>query len=149
MRLVESAHGADAAAAAWDCWSAAKAGGAKWLVLDTAGRLHTRENLMGELAKIRRVLAKNDPAAPQNSVLVIDASLGSNSIAQARAFHKSFGLTGIIVTKLDGTGRGGALAGIYRELGLPILYVGLGERAEDLQKFNIRAYANGVFGLDQ
>ena len=118
-------------------------------MLDTAGRLHTKENLMGELAKIRRVLAKNDPAAPQNSVLVIDASLGSNSIAQARAFHKSFGLTGIIVTKLDGTGKGGALAGIYRELKLPILYVGLGERAEDLQKFNIRAYANGVFGLEQ
>ena len=149
VRLVESAHGADAAATAWDCWAAAKAGGAKWLVLDTAGRLHTKENLMGELAKIRRVLAKNDPAAPQNSVLVIDASLGSNSIAQARAFHKSFGLTGIIVTKLDGTGKGGALAGIYRELKLPILYVGLGERAEDLQKFNIRAYANGVFGLEQ
>ena len=149
VRLVESAHGADAAATAWDCWAAAKAEGAKWLVLDTAGRLHTKENLMGELAKIRRVLSKNDPAAPQNSVLVIDASLGSNSIAQARAFHKSFGLTGIIVTKLDGTGKGGALAGIYRELKLPILYVGLGEAAGDLQKFNIRAYANGVFGLEQ
>ena len=148
VRLVESAHGADAAATAWDCWQAAKSDGAKWLVLDTAGRLHTKENLMGELAKIRRVLAKNDPNAPQNSILVIDASLGSNSISQARAFHKSFGLTGIIVTKLDGTGKGGALAGIYRELKLPILYVGLGEKVDDLQKFNIRAYVNGVFGLE-
>lgn len=148
VRLVESAHGADAAATAWDCWQAAKSDGAKWLVLDTAGRLHTKENLMGELAKIRRVLAKNDPNAPQNSILVIDASLGSNSISQARAFHKSFSLTGIIVTKLDGTGKGGALAGIYRELKLPILYVGLGEKVDDLQKFNIRAYVNGVFGLE-
>ena len=148
VRLVESAHGADAAATAWDCWQAAKSDGARWLVLDTAGRLHTKENLMGELAKIRRVLAKNDPNAPQNSILVIDASLGSNSISQARAFHKSFGLTGIIVTKLDGTGKGGPLAGIYRELKLPILYVGLGEKVDDLQKFNIRAYVNGVFGLE-
>lgn len=148
VRLVESAHGADAAATAWDCWQAAKSDGAKWLVLDTAGRLHTKENLMGELAKIRRVLAKNDASAPQNSLLVIDASLGSNSITQAQAFHKSFGLTGIIVTKLDGTGKGGALAGIYRNLKLPILYVGLGEKADDLQKFNVKAYVNGVFGLD-
>lgn len=148
VRLVESAHGADAAATAWDCWQAAKSDGAKWLVLDTAGRLHTKENLMEELAKIRRVLAKNDASAPQNSLLVIDASLGSNSITQAQAFHKSFGLTGIIVTKLDGTGKGGALAGIYRNLKLPILYVGLGEKADDLQKFNVKAYVNGVFGLD-
>ena len=148
VRLVESAHGADAAATAWDCWQAAKSDGCKWLVLDTAGRLHTKENLMGELSKIRRVLAKNDPAAPQNSILVIDASLGSNSISQAQAFHKSFGLTGIIVTKLDGTGKGGALAGIYRNLKLPILYVGLGEKADDLQKFDVRAYVNGVFGLE-
>ena len=148
VRLVESAHGADAAATAWDSWQAAKADGAKWLVIDTAGRLHTKENLMGELAKIRRVLAKNDSAAPQNSLLVIDASIGTNSIVQAQAFHKAFGLSGIIITKLDGTGKGGALAGIYRTLKLPILYVGLGEKADDLQKFNIRAYVNGVFGLE-
>ena len=148
IKLVESAHGADSAATAWDAWQSAKAKSAKWLIIDTAGRLHTKENLMGELAKIRRVLAKNDVSAPQNAVLVIDASLGSNSISQAKAFHKAFGLTGIIVTKLDGTGKGGALAGIYRTLKLPILYVGLGEKADDLQKFNSRAYANGVFGLE-
>ena len=140
---------ADAAATAWDAWQAAKARGAKWLIIDTAGRLHTKENLMGELAKIRRVLEKHDATAPQNSIIVLDGSLGSNSIEQAKAFHKAFGLTGMIITKLDGTGKGGALAGIYRELKLPILYVGLGEKAEDLQKFNIRAYANGVFGLDR
>lgn len=148
VRLVESSHGADAAATAFDAWQSAKARGAQWLVLDTAGRLHTKENLMAELSKIRRVVQKNDPAAPHNSVIVIDGSLGSNSIEQALAFHKAFPLTGMIITKLDGTGKGGALAGIYRKLKLPILYVGLGEKPEDLQKFDARAYANGVFGLE-
>ena len=103
---------------------------------------------MAELSKIRRVVQKNDPSAPQNSIIVIDGSLGSNSIEQALAFHKAFPLTGMIITKLDGTGKGGALAGIYRKLKLPILYVGLGEKPEDLQKFDVRAYANGVFGLE-
>lgn len=148
VRLVESSHGADAAATAFDAWQSAKARGAQWLVLDTAGRLHTKENLMAELSKIRRVVQKNDPSAPQNSIIVIDGSLGSNSIEQALAFHKAFPLTGMIITKLDGTGKGGALAGIYRKLKLPILYVGLGEKPEDLQKFDVRAYANGVFGLE-
>lgn len=148
VRLVESSHGADAAATAFDAWQSAKARGAQWLVLDTAGRLHTKENLMAELSKIRRVVQKNDPAAPHNSVIVIDGSLGSNSIEQALAFHKAFPLTGMIITKLDGTGKGGALAGVYRKLKLPILYVGLGEKPEDLQKFDARAYANGVFGLE-
>lgn len=148
VRLVESSHGADAAATAFDAWQSAKARGAQWLVLDTAGRLHTKENLMAELSKIRRVVQKNDPSAPQNSIIVIDGSLGSNSIEQALAFHKAFPLTGMIITKLDGTGKGGALAGVYRKLKLPILYVGLGEKPEDLQKFDARAYANGVFGLE-
>ncbi len=147
--IVESRQGADSAAAAWDAWQAAKARGAKWLIIDTAGRLHTKENLMGELAKIRRVLAKNDPTSPHNSVIVLDASLGSNSIEQAKAFNESFGLTSMIVTKLDGTSKGGALAGIYRELKLPIAYVGLGEKAQDLQKFDSAAYAEGVFGLEK
>ena len=149
VKLVESRHGADSAATAWDAWQAAKARGAKWLVLDTAGRLHTKENLMNELSKLRRVLEKNDPEAPQNSVIVVDASLGSNSIEQAQAFHRAFKLTGMIVTKLDGTGRGGALAVIYSNLNLPILYAGFGEKYEYLQKFNARAYARGVFGLER
>lgn len=148
VKLVESQHGADAAATAFDAWRAAKARGAQWLVLDTAGRLHTKENLMGELAKIRRVIQKNDAAAPHNALIVLDGSLGSNNIEQAAAFHKAFPLTGMIVTKLDGTGKGGALAGIYSKLKLPILYVGLGEKPDDLQKFNARAYADGVFGLE-
>lgn len=147
--LVASAHGADAAAVAWDSWQAAKSRGADFLILDTAGRLHNKENLMLELAKIRRVLQKNDPAAPHNSVIVVDGSLGSNSIEQAKAFDKAFGLSGMIITKLDGTSKGGALAGIYRQLNLPILYVGLGEKPEDLQKFDSKAYANSIFGLDE
>ena len=100
---------------------------------------------MAELAKIRRVLAKNDPDAPQNSIIVVDGSLGSNSIEQAKAFDKAFKLTGMIITKLDGTSKGGALAGIYRVLKLPILYVGLGEAVDDLQKFDSNAYAKGIF----
>lgn len=148
VRLVESHHGADASATAWDAWQAAKASKSKWLVLDTAGRLHNKENLMAELSKLRRVLAKNDSTAPQNALIVIDGSLGSNSIEQAKAFHKAFNLTGLIITKLDGSSKGGALAGIYKNLKLPILYVGLGEAADDLQKFDARAYANGVFGLE-
>ena len=149
VRLVESAHGADSAATAWDAWQSAKAKSAKWLVLDTAGRLHTKENLMNELSKISRVLKKNDANAPQNSIIVLDGSLGSNSIEQAKAFNKVFPLTGVIITKLDGTSKGGAIAGIYRQLKLPILYVGLGEKPEDLRKFNIQAYVKSIFGLEE
>ena len=147
VHLVASSHGADSAAVAWDAWQSANAKNADFLILDTAGRLHNKENLMGELAKIRRVLAKNDDSAPQNAIIVVDGSLGSNSIEQAKAFDKAFGLTGMIITKLDGTGKGGALAGIYRQLRLPILFVGLGEKPEDLQKFDSKAYAAGVFGI--
>lgn len=143
--LVASSQGADSAAVAFDAYQAAKARGADFLILDTAGRLHNKENLMAELAKIRRVLAKNDPDAPQNSIIVVDGSLGSNSIEQAKAFDKAFKLTGMIITKLDGTSKGGALAGIYRVLKLPILYVGLGEAVDDLQKFDSNAYAKGIF----
>ena len=115
--------------------------------MDTAGRLHTKGNLMEELQKIRRVIAKIDPTAPHHSWLVVDGSLGTNSIEQARAFHKSFGLTGLIVTKLDGTSKGGALVGIWRELRLPIVYVGLGEQPGDLQAFRSADYADAVFGV--
>jgi fused signal recognition particle receptor len=148
LELVASQMGADAAAVAFDAWQAAKARGRDYVIIDTAGRLHTKSNLMEELAKIRRVLQKHDPAAPQHSWLVIDGSLGSNSIEQARVFHKSFGLTGLVVTKLDGTSRGGAIVGIWRELKLPIYFVGLGEQAEDLQRFSVDNYVKAVFGLE-
>lgn len=148
LDIVASHTGADSAAVAYDAWQAAKSRGRDFLIVDTAGRLHTKSNLMEELAKIRRVLQKNDPAAPQHRWLVVDGSLGTNSIEQARAFHQSFGLTGLVVTKLDGTSRGGALVGIYRELKIPIYFLGLGEQPEDLQPFSVESYAKAVFGLD-
>jgi fused signal recognition particle receptor len=148
LELVASHTGADSAAVAYDAWQAAKARGRDYLLIDTAGRLHTKSNLMEELAKIRRVLQKHDPAAPQHRWLVVDGSLGANSIEQAKVFHQSFGLTGLVVTKLDGTSRGGALVGIYRQLKIPIYFIGLGEQAEDLQPFSVELYAKAVFGLE-
>jgi fused signal recognition particle receptor len=148
LELVASKTGADAAAVAFDAMQAARARGRDFLIVDTAGRLHTKDNLMGELAKIRRVLQKTDPAAPHHAWLVVDGSLGSNSVEQARVFHQSFGLTGLVVTKLDGTSRGGAVVAIWRELRLPIYFTGLGEQPEDLQPFDAASYARAVFGLE-
>jgi fused signal recognition particle receptor len=147
LEIVSNKSGADPAAVAFDAVQAARSRGRDWVIIDTAGRLHTKDNLMVELSKIRRVVAKIDPTAPHHSWLVVDGSLGGNSIEQARAFHKSFGLTGLIVTKLDGTSRGGAIVGIWRELKLPILFVGLGEAPEDLQPFSAENYAAAVFGI--
>jgi fused signal recognition particle receptor len=148
LEIVSSHTGADSAAVAFDAWQAAKSRGRDFLIVDTAGRLHTKANLMDELAKIRRVLQKNDPTAPQHRWLVVDGSLGSNSIEQARVFHQSFGLTGLVVTKLDGTSRGGALVGIYRQLKIPIYFLGLGEKEEDLQPFSVDNYVKAVFGIE-
>jgi fused signal recognition particle receptor len=148
VEIIASHTGADSAAVAFDAWQAAKSRGRDFLIVDTAGRLHTKSNLMEELAKIRRVLQKHDASAPQHRWLVVDGSLGTNSIEQARVFHQSFGLTGLIVTKLDGTSRGGALVGIFRELKLPIYFLGLGEKPEDLQPFSVESYAKAVFGLE-
>lgn len=148
LEVVASHTGADAAAVAFDAWQAANARGRDFLIVDTAGRLHTKTNLMEELAKIRRVLQKNDATAPQHRWLVVDGSLGSNSIEQAKVFHHSFGLTGLVVTKLDGTSRGGALVGIYRQLKIPIYFLGLGEQPDDLQPFSVDNYVKAVFGLE-
>lgn len=148
LEIVASHTGADAAAVAFDAWQAAKSRGRDYVIVDTAGRLHTKSNLLEELAKIRRVLQKNDPTAPQHRWLVVDGSLGSNSIEQAKVFHQTFGLTGLVVTKLDGTSRGGALVGIYRQLKLPIYFLGLGEQEDDLQPFSVESYVNAVFGIE-
>jgi fused signal recognition particle receptor len=145
--IVASHHGADSAAVAFDAYEAAKSRGRDIVILDTAGRLHTKSNLMKELEKLKRVIQKQDPEAPHHSWLVVDGSLGSNSIEQARAFNETFPLTGLIITKLDGTSRGGALVGIYRELKLPIYFVGLGEQPDDLQPFSAKNYANAIFGI--
>lgn len=144
--IVASQHGADSAAVAYDAYEAAKSRGRNLVILDTAGRLHTKSNLMKELEKLDRVIKKQDSSAPHHSWLVVDGSLGANSIEQARVFNQSFPLTGLIVTKLDGTSRGGALVGIYRELKLPIYFVGLGEQPEDLQPFSAADYAKAIFG---
>jgi fused signal recognition particle receptor len=148
LEIVASHTGADSAAVAFDAWRAANSRKRDVLIVDTAGRLHTKTNLMEELAKIRRVLQKNDPTAPQHRWLVVDGSLGSNSIQQAKVFHESFNLTGLVVTKLDGTSRGGAIVGIYRQLKLPIYFLGLGEQPEDLQPFSVDNYVKAVFGLE-
>lgn len=147
--LIASKHGADAAAVAFDAYQAADSRGHNLLLIDTAGRLHNKSHLMGELEKIIRVLQKNDETAPHHRWLVIDGSLGSNSIEQARTFHKAINLTGLIITKLDGTSRGGALVGIYRELKIPIYFVGLGEQPDDLQPFTVDNYVSAVFGLEE
>ena len=147
--LISSQRGADSAAVAFDAMQAAKARKKDFLLIDTAGRLHNKSHLMDELAKIRRVLAKQDPQAPHHAWLVADGSIGSNSIEQARVFHQAFGLTGLVVTKLDGTSRGGALAGIYRELQIPVYFLGLGEGEDDLQPFSVENYTQALFGLEE
>ncbi len=147
--LVSSHHGADAAAVAFDAYEAAVKRDKDIVLLDTAGRLHTKSNLMDELTKIKRVLQRRDPNAPRHSWLVLDGSLGTNSVEQAKKFHEAFGLTGLIITKLDGTSRGGALVGIYRQLKLPIYFVGLGEQPEDLQPFTVSHYVNAIFGIGE
>lgn len=147
--LIASKHGADSAAVAFDAYQAAESRGHDLVILDTAGRLHNKSHLMGELEKIIRVLKKKDESAPHHRWLVVDGSIGSNSIEQARVFHQAVGLTGLIITKLDGTSRGGALVGIYRELNIPIYFVGLGEQPHDLQPFTIDNYVSAVFGLQK
>ena len=112
----------------------------KFLICDTAGRLHTKSNLMAELAKVKRSLAKQNEKAPDETLLVVDATTGSNALSQAREFHQAIGLTGLIVTKLDGSGKGGIVIAIQDELGLPTRFVGTGEKLEDLAPFDGRDF---------
>jgi len=143
--VISSKYGADPAAVVHDAVDAAVAREADALLIDTAGRLHTKHNLMQELEKVRRVIQKRLPAAPHESLLVLDASTGSNGLNQAREFHKSMGLTGLIVTKLDGTSKGGIVVAIQREMKLPIKFVGLGEKVDDLQPFDARQFVEAMF----
>jgi fused signal recognition particle receptor len=149
VEIVSSKHGADSAAVAFDTVQAARARDCAVAILDTAGRLHTKTHLLEELKKIGRVVGKLDPSAPHHRWLVVDGSLGSNSIEQARVFHEAVGLTGLVITKLDGTSRGGALVGIWRALRIPVCYVGLGEQPDDLQPFSKDAYIEALFGASQ
>jgi fused signal recognition particle receptor len=143
--VICGAHGADPAAVAHDAISAALARKADYLFIDTAGRLHTKHNLMQELQKVHRIMHKKLPGAPHETLLVLDASTGMNALTQAREFNKSVPLTGLVITKLDGTSKGGMVVAIQRELGLPIKFIGLGEKLEDLQPFDGKQFAEALF----
>lgn len=145
VEIVKQAQGSDPAAVAFDAVSAAVARKADYVVIDTAGRLHTQQNLMQELEKIRRVVKKAIPDAPHETLLVIDATNGQNAIRQAEQFHKAVGVTGIFVTKLDGTAKGGALVAVRDTIGVPVKFVGTGETIDDIEVFDPEAFARALF----
>jgi len=143
--LLRQKPGADPAAVVFDALTAAKARGADAVLVDTAGRLHTKSNLMAELEKMKRTAAKVVPGAPHDILLVLDATTGQNGLAQARQFTQAVGVTGIVLTKLDGTAKGGIVVAIARSLGLPIRYLGVGEQPDDLLDFDSEAYVASLF----
>ena len=143
--VVAGAPNADPAAVAHDGIASALARNASYLLVDTAGRLHTKHNLMQELQKVHRVMDKKLPGAPHETLLVLDATTGMNALNQAREFHKAVTLTGLVVTKLDGTSKGGMVVAIQKELGLPIKFIGLGEQPDDLQPFDAKQFAQALF----
>jgi fused signal recognition particle receptor len=144
--VISQKPGADPASVAYDALDHAVRQGADALLVDTAGRLQTKVNLMEELKKIRRVLAKRMPSAPHETLLVIDATTGQNGLSQARQFTEAAGVTGIVLTKLDGTARGGVVLAIRRALGIPVRWVGMGESIGDLLPFDAEAFAEGILG---
>jgi fused signal recognition particle receptor len=145
IEVIKQKSGADPAAVVYDAVAAAKARATDALIVDTAGRLHTKSNLMAELEKMKRTAAKVIPGAPHDVLLVLDATTGQNGLTQAREFTSSVRVTGIILTKLDGTAKGGIVVAIARELGLPIRFVGTGEQINDLVPFDAETYANSLF----
>jgi fused signal recognition particle receptor len=145
VEIIHSQSGADPASVAFDSLKAAMARRVDYLFIDTAGRLHTKGNLMAELEKIHKVLARQCPGAPHEVLLVIDATTGQNGLAQARKFAEAVHVTGLVITKLDGTAKGGIVFSIVRELGIPVRYVGLGEQIDDLQKFDARTFVEALF----
>ena len=144
--IVRSNPGADPASVVYDAMKAGQARNCDVVVVDTAGRLHTRSDLMDELGKIRRVVAREIPGAPHEVLMVLDATVGQNGVVQARQFLEVAGVTGIILTKLDGTAKGGVAIAIAGELGLPIRYVGVGEGIRDLLPFTAETYVEALFG---
>jgi signal recognition particle-docking protein FtsY len=143
--VIRHRPGSDPAAVAYDGMAAAKARGSDVLLIDTAGRLHTKANLMDELRKIKRVVAQECPGAPHEVLLVLDATVGQNAIAQAKQFHEAVGVTGIALTKLDGTARGGIVVAIADAFKIPVRLIGVGESADDLQDFNAKAFVDALF----
>ena len=144
--VIAQHHGADPAAVVFDAWQAAKARGVDVLLADTAGRLQTQQGLMDELAKIKRVISRQQADAPHEIMLVLDASQGQNALSQAEKFHAALGLTGITVTKLDGSAKGGILLTIADRLKVPVRFIGIGEKAEDMQPFSAQEFAAALMG---
>ncbi|MFW2371559.1 MAG: signal recognition particle-docking protein FtsY [Gammaproteobacteria bacterium] len=144
ISVVAQGTGSDAASVIYDAVASAKAKNIDILIADTAGRLHTQTNLMDELKKIKRVMAKLDDSAPQETLLVLDASFGQNGLVQAQQFHEAIGLSGLALTKLDGTAKGGIVFAIAEKLGTPIRFIGVGEGIEDLREFNARDFVDAL-----
>jgi len=142
--VIAQAAGADPAAVIYDALQSAQARGADVLIADTAGRLHTQSNLMDELKKVKRVLGRLDPSAPHEVLLVLDAGQGQNALTQAQQFNQALGVTGLVLTKLDGTAKGGIVLAIADHLGIPLRFVGLGETAEDFGVFDAGTFVDAV-----
>ena len=147
--VVSGQQGADAAGLAFEALQKAKAAGTDVLLVDTAGRLQNKTGLMDELAKVVRVIRKLDPEAPHAALLVLDATVGQNAVSQVEAFQDTAGVTGLVMTKLDGTARGGILVALAAQFGLPVHFIGVGESVEDLEPFSARDFARAVAGLDE
>lgn len=144
VTVISQGSGADSASVIYDAVQSARARGIDVLIADTAGRLHTQNNLMEELQKVKRVIAKVDPTAPHETLIVLDGGTGQNALNQARQFHEAMQLTGMVVTKLDGTAKGGVIFAIAEHLGLPIRFIGVGEKVEDLEVFEAERYVNAL-----
>jgi fused signal recognition particle receptor len=144
VEIVKGQYNSDPAALCYEAYQAAEKRNCEFLLCDTAGRLHTKSNLMAELTKVKRSLSKHDSTAPQETFLVVDATTGSNALSQAREFHQAIGLTGLIVTKLDGSGKGGVVIAIQDELGVPTCFIGTGEGIDDFAPFNARDFVENM-----
>ena len=146
--VIAQQTGADSASVIYDGLQSAKAKGVDVLIADTAGRLHTKANLMEELIKVKRIMGKLDASAPHEVMLVLDAGTGQNAVVQAKQFNEAMTLTGITLTKLDGTAKGGVVFALAKQLGVPIRFIGIGEGIEDLQEFNAKDFIDAVFVTD-
>ena len=149
VEMIKSVEGSDPASVVFDTIAAAKARGADVIICDTAGRLHNKKNLMDELSKIARVINRELPNSNMESLLVLDAATGQNAVNQAREFKQASNITGIVLTKLDGTARGGIVLAIHNELAIPVKFVGVGEGIDDLQPFNAKTFARSLFSSEE
>jgi fused signal recognition particle receptor len=147
--LIKQREGADAAAVVFDAMHAARSRGVDTVLVDTAGRLHTKSNLMAELEKLARVAGREVEGAPHEVLLVVDATTGQNGVSQALEFTRAAPITGVVLTKLDGTAKGGVALGIHRQLGVPVRYVGVGEAVDDLLDFDLEAVLDGLRGNEE